>query len=321
MAQVAALSKALDQGVHNFTVCEVQRGFRLVGAPVNAATVYLVLKGEMHMSVPTHTPLEVPQGALVIVPPGLALAIAPAAGPAIDLAATPNLLMRTGGLPVFDAAHGGAGDLRVLVGRIHEADDGRSQLFTSMSAPLIDHMRGVRAVREAYRLILAEVDHPQLGSAALAAALMKTCLVTFVRRFAHAGQSAGAPVLSPHGRFAAVAGAILAHPSEAHSVDSLAAIVGMSRSTFTRQFTEIMGVSPMDYVLKLRLHHASGLLRSTAMPVKQVAAASGFLSRTHFSRSFRSHYGVDPTRFRAGPSAQPSVSPQQQPAPTTPLPE
>ena len=78
----------------------------------------------------------------------------------------------------------------------------------------------------------------------------------------------------------------------------LAAAVGMSRSSFAREFTAAFGMSPMAFVAKTRLHHAAEMLRATNMPVKVIAASIGFSSRSHFSRAFRDSYGADPSAFR-----------------------
>jgi transcriptional regulator GlxA family with amidase domain len=46
------------------------------------------------------------------------------------------------------------------------------------------------------------------------------------------------------------------------------------------------------------------MLRSSNLPVKAVAAAVGYASRSHFSHAFRAEFGVDPTGFRSEEQAQ-----------------
>lgn len=75
-------------------------------------------------------------------------------------------------------------------------------------------------------------------------------------------------------------------------------LAGMSRSTFAKQFQHTFSMTPGQFISKTRLYHAAKLLRSTPLPVKLIAATSGFASRSHFSRAFRAAYGVDPTAFR-----------------------
>ena len=63
---------------------------------------------------------------------------------------------------------------------------------------------------------------------------------------------------------------------------------------FLRRFADMMSVGHTASYL----HHAAGLLKSTRLPVKVIAATIGFSSRSHFSRAFRDGYGVDPTAYR-----------------------
>ena len=72
----------------------------------------------------------------------------------------------------------------------------------------------------------------------------------------------------------------------------------MSRSAFARDFRSTLGVTPIEFVTRIRLNLARRLLVSTARSVETIAADVGFSSRSHFSRVFRDHYGTDPSTFR-----------------------
>ena len=77
----------------------------------------------------------------------------------------------------------------------------------------------------------------------------------------------------------------------------------MSRSGFSKTFAETFGETPMDFVLRTRLHCAAKLLRISELPVKSIAASAGFASRSHFSRAFKAAYGADPSAYRASQRA------------------
>lgn len=84
------------------------------------------------------------------------------------------------------------------------------------------------------------------------------------------------------------------------SLARVARAVGVSERHLTRIFTE-EGTSPARYVLESRLERARGLLAdpaNAAVPVAEVAAAAGFVSAAHFSRSFRQHFGFSPREAR-----------------------
>ena len=105
-------------------------------------------------------------------------------------------------------------------------------------------------------------------------------------------------------RLAATA-AILDRPQDNHTVDSLAAIAGMSRSRFSHHFTLAYDLSPKSFVQTARLASAARMLEGTDLPVKSIAASVGFASRSHFSRAFQAKFGLDPSAFRLSRQAQP----------------
>ena len=80
----------------------------------------------------------------------------------------------------------------------------------------------------------------------------------------------------------------------------LAAYAGVSRRQLERLFHSYVGCTPSRYYLKIRLDRARQLLKQTAMPVVEVAAACGFVSTPHFSRSYRKYMGVTPREERLG---------------------
>ncbi|MCA1983415.1 GlxA family transcriptional regulator [Nocardioides nematodiphilus] len=73
----------------------------------------------------------------------------------------------------------------------------------------------------------------------------------------------------------------------------------MSRRTFTRRFSERIGLSPMRWLLLQRVDRARRLLESTNLPIDHVAARSGFGSPEALRYHFRRQLGVTPTEHRA----------------------
>jgi transcriptional regulator GlxA family with amidase domain len=100
-------------------------------------------------------------------------------------------------------------------------------------------------------------------------------------------------------RLARAVAAVVEKPGARHSLADLASLAGMSRSSFAERFSRTFGQSPLDFVLTVRLRHAAHLLATTQLPVKLVADAVGYASRSHFSRAFKVAYGTDPTAYRA----------------------
>lgn len=92
-------------------------------------------------------------------------------------------------------------------------------------------------------------------------------------------------------------------PRKAWSLPALAAIAHLSRSAFSRRFTNAVGVPPAKYVARWRMHLASGWLRAERLTIAQIAARLGYQSEASFSRTFKRVLGASPSAFRTKPAA------------------
>lgn len=91
-------------------------------------------------------------------------------------------------------------------------------------------------------------------------------------------------------------------------VADLAAEVGLSDRQLRRQFLQRAGVTPLDVALTQRLLLAKQLLTETALPITEIAYASGFRSLRRFNDAFLRGCGMPPSRLRQRRAAEPSVS-------------
>lgn len=82
------------------------------------------------------------------------------------------------------------------------------------------------------------------------------------------------------------------------SLAELAAHCHVSPFHFCRIFRTFTHTSPHRFLQTVRLRNAALLLRSTAMPVGDIAFSSGFNSIEHFSAAFRQEYRCAPVVFR-----------------------
>lgn len=83
------------------------------------------------------------------------------------------------------------------------------------------------------------------------------------------------------------------------TISDLAAMTTLSDAQFARVFKETVGESPHQYVLGRRVRRACDLLEATAMPLAEIAFASGFASQSHMTDVFRQKVGTTPGRYRA----------------------
>lgn len=81
----------------------------------------------------------------------------------------------------------------------------------------------------------------------------------------------------------------------------LAAVACMSPGHFLRGFRIALGMTPYRYVLEQRVAHARELLRTTGLPIADIAVECGFRTPSHLSAKFRARVGTSPSRYRANP--------------------
>ncbi len=79
---------------------------------------------------------------------------------------------------------------------------------------------------------------------------------------------------------------------------SLSAIAQMSVSNFRLRFHEFTGLSPIDYLIRLRLRQAAIILVYTEQSLSEVLAQTGFSDGGYFGRQFRRAFGRTPRQFR-----------------------
>jgi AraC family L-rhamnose operon transcriptional activator RhaR/AraC family L-rhamnose operon regulatory protein RhaS len=91
------------------------------------------------------------------------------------------------------------------------------------------------------------------------------------------------------------------HFAEPISVSDLTKIAHMSQTSLFRLFRQLMGRSPIDYLIRLRIHKAAQLLRREPLRVKEVSEAVGFTDSNYFTRQFRQVMGVSPRAYQQQP--------------------
>ena len=99
--------------------------------------------------------------------------------------------------------------------------------------------------------------------------------------------------------------AVHAEPARAWTVASLATEASLSRASFARRFTELLGIAPLTYVADWRMALAREQLRDSDAGLAAVAHSLGYASEFSFAAAFKRHHGVPPGRWRsaANPAA------------------
>lgn len=107
-----------------------------------------------------------------------------------------------------------------------------------------------------------------------------------------------APMVVRHPAVTRVIAAMRANIASPLDQDALAAIFGRSKRHLERVFKAVLQETPKSYYLGLRLEEARNLLSDTTLSILEVAIATGFNSRSSFSKAYRSRFGGSPVSHR-----------------------
>jgi AraC family transcriptional regulator len=82
------------------------------------------------------------------------------------------------------------------------------------------------------------------------------------------------------------------------SLADMAAAVDLSRMHFAAQFRVATGFRPREFLLFKRVERAKAMMKSSRVPIVEVAFAVGFNSQAHFSTVFKRFAGTSPARWK-----------------------
>ena len=82
------------------------------------------------------------------------------------------------------------------------------------------------------------------------------------------------------------------------TVQEIADYVNLSRSYLYKMFIKNLGISPQRYLINLRMYKATLLLKSTKLPIGEVASNVGYSDSLLFSKTFSKHFSMSPLNYR-----------------------
>ena len=80
------------------------------------------------------------------------------------------------------------------------------------------------------------------------------------------------------------------------TLSELSSLTGLSMWRFATVFRQQVGVAPHRYICRLRLERAQALIRE-GVPAASAASEAGFYDQSHFSRHFKSVFGMTPGQY------------------------
>jgi len=291
------LFENLAMNVDPFATCRLSDGWRLRLPCRDWVTMHYTLEGDGELKLGSGEVLKIPANSLAVMPPNLVHAVQCGTvvnEVGIDGQGDPEA-------PLCELVAGSLEQIALTIacGRIQVNYAGGMGLFDHLKEAIVLDYNENPTMRRIFKTLIEEYQKCGPACAQMAAALMSQCLIDVLRQAEE--QSEGAlPWLSAldDPRLSKVVEAILEHPEQVYSVESMAGIAAMSRATFARHFEKCFARTPMDYLRDVRLRRAAQLLQVSSIPVDGVAGKVGYASRSHFSHSFHDQYGVSPVEFR-----------------------
>lgn len=211
--------------------------------------------------------------------------------------------------PIMDAAArdgiaiwNGGGEVLLISGRFDVSASHAAQLFRALppivNVPSTTGQAGV--LRWSLEQLATEIGQEQPGSALMATHLLHCMLVQVLRLHLETSTD-----LAP-GWFLALYDkqiglairAIHADPAQRWTLEELARIAGMSRSSFAQRFRELEGTTAIGYVTRWRMLIAANRLRESNESVSSIAFSLGYESESAFSTAFKRTMSCSPRQFR-----------------------
>jgi AraC-like DNA-binding protein len=154
------------------------------------------------------------------------------------------------------------------------------------------------ALRGSIERLMRELREPRPGGALLAEHLAQALLIEALRLHLaeHSHDRTGWLFALADKRMRAAIAAMHAEPGRKWTLEALARIAGMSRSSFAVRFKDTVGEPAMDYLTRWRMMVASDRLANGGMPIALVAPTIGYQSESAFGAAFKRVMGYSPRK-------------------------
>lgn len=88
------------------------------------------------------------------------------------------------------------------------------------------------------------------------------------------------------------------HFSENLTNDSIGSLFGYHPNYISSLVKRLTGMSIHKYVIHIRLMYAANYLENTSLSCEEIAQMCGFCDMAHFSKCFKNHYGIAPSKYK-----------------------
>ncbi|WP_375413287.1 helix-turn-helix domain-containing protein [uncultured Bradyrhizobium sp.] len=298
-AALDRLLNALSVDVQRCVVCSIPNNARARFEPIDAVTVHYVVAGTGFFQLGNAAALPLGPESIVIAPAKTLQFWASHRDAGDDTHGRERCTSVDDKLAQLVTRGQSDEAVSIVRSEIQVTTGGIAGFFDHLRQPVVERFFDNDAARQIFELMIAELAQPAMGSHAIAETLMKAFLVLMLRRhLRHGHASSSVFVMMSDPRLARAMIDVLERPEQPHTLESLAAAAGMSRTVFADRFREVFAQSPTEFIQEFRLKFAAHLLKTTSLPVKAIAVSVGYSSRSYFSRAFRSAFAADPSAYR-----------------------
>ncbi|MDO9426829.1 MAG: AraC family transcriptional regulator [Methylobacterium sp.] len=263
LSHVLAQIRLTGDHVDSRTVAQSER----LNLEAGAAHILIVAEGALHVGGGNLGPVSIDTGDLVLLPRG------PGA----------SRLLASGG------------DARVIVCRFRFDPYSLRGMISALPRCLhIQRAQGAEWLDGMVHFMMRETVDAQPGAALMISRIIDLLVIRTLRTWVHLGHTSGWLGGLSDARIARALKVMHRRPTQPWSLDALAEVAGMSRSSFAERFTELVGRAPLRYQNEWRLGLARDMLRRRDARVGEIGLRVGYESEAAFSRAYKALFGHSP---------------------------
>ena len=271
----------------------------------SVARFHIVIRGQCWLRVDGESEgTFMSNGDLVIIPHGAAHVLADE--PSRPIKPLSDLLDEVGYVGAGPLVYGGGGAGCCLVcGELTFDALGSHPLLENLPTKLLvsgDNSYNTVWLDSAVGFIAHEAASLKPGANAIIDRLSEIILIQVIRATLKSAEQSNQriPFLSAFTdpRITQVLAEIHANPAYDWTVENLGKVANMSRSSFANRFAELTQMTPLQYVIFVRLQNARRLLIEAGTSLARIAESVGYQSEAAFSQSFKKQFGIRPGEYR-----------------------
>ncbi|MFP4380869.1 MAG: helix-turn-helix domain-containing protein [Candidatus Sumerlaeia bacterium] len=161
-----------------------------------------------------------------------------------------------------------------------------------------DFMKLAPEQLEKLMTLIRQLDHEVEGEfpgyESMAQSLLVQIMVYLSREYVNSDEESAQAML----RVGKVIGLLEQEYAKEWQLEALCRIADMSKSNLLVVFREVTGMTPIEYLIDIRLRQAMHLLERNDATITEIAYKVGFTDSNYFARQFRKEIGASPSEYR-----------------------